>query len=99
VPERTVPIDLTPALRPERAELLALLRGLSADDWQRPTECPAWNVKGIALHILGDDLSLLTRQRDASIDSLTLFAERHPGPPSGSSSTVSTTSGCSRRGS
>jgi uncharacterized protein (TIGR03083 family) len=79
VPERTVPIDLTPALRPERAELLALLRGLSADDWQRPTECPAWNVKGIALHILGDDLSLLTRQRDASIDSLTLFAERHPG--------------------
>jgi hypothetical protein len=44
-----------------------------------PTECPAWNVKGIALHILGDDLSLLTRQRDASTDSLTLFAEHHPG--------------------
>jgi hypothetical protein len=36
-------------------------------------------VKGIALHILGDDLSLLTRQRDASVDSLTLFAEHHPG--------------------
>src|SRR6476620_9161611 len=66
-------------LRPERAALLALLRGLSAADWEEPTECPAWNVKGIALHILGDDLSLLTRQRDASTDSLTLFATDHPG--------------------
>jgi uncharacterized protein (TIGR03083 family) len=73
------PLDVTPALRPERAELLALLRGLSPDDWQRPTECPAWTVKGIALHVLGDDFSLLTRQRDAAINSLMLFAERHPG--------------------
>jgi uncharacterized protein (TIGR03083 family) len=73
------PLDLTPALKPERAELLALLRGLSHEQWDLPTECPEWNVKGIALHVLGDDLSLLTRQRDASTDSLTLFAERHPG--------------------
>ena len=72
------PLDVTASLRPERAELLALLRDLSADEWARPTECPAWTVKGIALHILGDDLSLLTRQRDASTDSLTLFAEDHP---------------------
>jgi hypothetical protein len=66
-------------LRPERVALLELLRTFAADDWERPTECPAWNVKGIALHILGDDLSLLTRQRDASTDSLTLFAADHPG--------------------
>jgi uncharacterized protein (TIGR03083 family) len=72
-------LDVTASLRPERAELLALLRDLSEDEWGRPTECPAWTVKGIALHILGDDLSLLTRQRDASTDSLTLFAEDHPG--------------------
>jgi hypothetical protein len=70
---------MTAALRPERTALLELLRGLSAEDWERSTECPAWNVKGIALHILGDDLSLLTRQRDASTDSLTLFALDHPG--------------------
>jgi uncharacterized protein (TIGR03083 family) len=70
---------VTPALRPERVELLALLRGLPPEGWERPTECPAWTVKGIALHVLGDDLSLLTRQRDASTDSLTLFAEDHPG--------------------
>lgn len=72
-------VDMTPMLRPERTALLELLRGMSDDDWQRPTECPAWNAKGIALHILGDDLSLLTRQRDASTNSLILFAEDHPG--------------------
>jgi len=78
--ERGRLLDVTPALRPERAELLALLRGLAAEDWQRPTECPAWTVKGIALHVLGDDFSLLTRQRDASTtNSLMLYAERHPG--------------------
>ena len=72
-------LDLTPMLRPERAALLELLRGLGADDWERPTECPAWSVKGVALHILGDDFSLLTRQRDASVNSLILFAADHPG--------------------
>jgi uncharacterized protein (TIGR03083 family) len=72
-------LDVAASLGPERAVLLDLLQGLAPDDWHRPTECPAWNVKGIALHILGDDLSLLTRQRDASTDSLTLYAEHHAG--------------------
>ncbi len=72
-------LDVTAQLAPERAVLLDLLHGLSPGDWDQATECPAWNVQGIALHILGDDLSLLTRQRDASIDSLTLYAEHHAG--------------------
>lgn len=72
-------LDLTPLLAPERASLLELLASLTVEEWTQPTECPEWNVKGIALHILGDDLSLLTRQRDGSTDSLTLFAETHPG--------------------
>jgi uncharacterized protein (TIGR03083 family) len=72
-------LDVTPALAPERAALLELLRGLSAEDWERPTECPAWTVKGLVLHVLGDDLSLLSRQRDASLDGLTLYAIDHPG--------------------
>lgn len=72
-------IDATPALAPERATLLELLGSLTAADWDRPTECPEWNVKGIALHILGDDLSLLSRQRDASLDGITLYATRHAG--------------------
>jgi hypothetical protein len=54
-----------------------VLARFSVPDWKRGTECPAWNGKGIALHILGDDLSLLTRRRDASTDSLMLFAQDH----------------------
>src|SRR5207302_2208492 len=57
-------LDATPLLRPERSVFLDLLRRLSTDDWAQPTECPAWTVKGIALHVLGDDLSCLSRQRD-----------------------------------
>lgn len=65
--------------RPERAELLDLLRGLGASDWERPTECPVYDVKGIATHILGDDLSLLSRQRDGAVQGLVLMAEKLPG--------------------
>ena len=54
-------IDLYPE---ERGLLLELLSDLGPKDWDRETECPAWSVKGIALHLLGDDLSLLSRQRD-----------------------------------
>ena len=57
-------LDVTASLMPERAALLELLRSLGASEWDQPTECPAWTVKGIALHILGDDVSLLSRQRD-----------------------------------
>lgn len=70
---------VTDAMRAERIALLDLLSGLDADDWARPTECPAYPVKGIAAHILGDDLSLLSRQRDGALPGLILFAENHPG--------------------
>jgi hypothetical protein len=55
---------VTEALFPERAALTAMLRDFGAADWAKPTECPAYSVQGIATHILGDDLSLLSRQRD-----------------------------------
>lgn len=61
--------------RPERVKFLDLLAGLSSDDWSRPTECPAYGVKGIATHILGDDLSLLSRQRDGAVQGLALLAD------------------------
>jgi uncharacterized protein (TIGR03083 family) len=64
-----VPLDIVPMLPAERADLVALLRGLPPADWDRATECPAWTVKGIALHVLGDDLSLLSRQRDDAVPS------------------------------
>lgn len=74
-----VPLDVTSWLGPERAAFLALLEDLTPEQWNLPTECPAWTVKGLVLHVLGDDLSLLSRQRDVSTDSLTIFAEDHPG--------------------
>jgi len=72
-------LDVVPLLIPEREILLDVLAGLDPAEWNQPTECPAWTVKGIALHILGDDFSLLSRQRDASVNSIMLWAERMPG--------------------
>lgn len=60
--------------RPERTELLDLLDGLSQDEWKQPTECPSYSVKGIASHIVGDDLSLLSRQRDGAENGVALLA-------------------------
>lgn len=64
---------------PERARLLELLGTLDRDQWALPTECPAYSVQGIATHILGDDLSLLSRQRDGAAQGLVLVAEKMPG--------------------
>ncbi len=63
----------------ERACLIELLASLDDAQWALPTECPAYSVKGIATHILGDDLSLLSRQRDRAVQGLVLMAERMPG--------------------
>jgi uncharacterized protein (TIGR03083 family) len=48
-----------------RAALLELLNGLTAEDWARPTVCPGWSVKDIALHLLAGDIGILSRRRDA----------------------------------
>jgi uncharacterized protein (TIGR03083 family) len=74
----SIPV-VTQVLAPERAALVALLRSLADEDWARPTECPAYSVKGIAAHVLGDDLSLLSRQRDGAVQGLVFVAERMPG--------------------
>jgi uncharacterized protein (TIGR03083 family) len=67
------------AYRPERDALLGLLTSLAADDWNTPTECPAYSVNGIATHVLGDDLSLLSRQRDGAVQGLEYLADELPG--------------------
>ena len=54
-------IDLFPEILDE---LLSLLSGLSAEEWAKPTACPSWSVKDVALHLLGDDIGILSRQRD-----------------------------------
>lgn len=56
---------LVGGLFPElRQHLLALLGGLSAEEWLLPTAAPKWNVKDVALHLLGGDIGNLSRRRD-----------------------------------
>lgn len=37
----------------EYERMLAALRGLGPDDWDRPTDCSGWNVRAMAAHVLG----------------------------------------------
>jgi uncharacterized protein (TIGR03083 family) len=67
------------AYLPERARLIQLLADLDDEQWALATECPAYSVKGVVSHILGDDLSLLSRQRDGAAPGLVGMAERMPG--------------------
>lgn len=62
--ERPQPIDVV-ALFPEVLdELVRLLSGLSAEQWNRSTVCSQWSVKDIALHLLGGEVGILSRKRD-----------------------------------
>jgi uncharacterized protein (TIGR03083 family) len=45
-------------------ELLALLSDLTVEEWVRPTVCSSWSVKDVALHLLGDEVHILSSQRD-----------------------------------
>jgi uncharacterized protein (TIGR03083 family) len=57
------PIIVTDLFPPLNNRLLALLRGLSAQDWQRPAT-PEWNVKDVAAHLLDTTLRRLSICRD-----------------------------------
>jgi uncharacterized protein (TIGR03083 family) len=48
----------------EREAFLDLLASLTPAQWDAPTVCPGWSVKDTAAHLLGDDLSRLSRGRD-----------------------------------
>lgn len=37
----------------EYERFVALLRDLGPGDWDRPTECPGWDVRAMAAHVLG----------------------------------------------
>ncbi|HEX4963258.1 MAG TPA: maleylpyruvate isomerase family mycothiol-dependent enzyme [Thermoanaerobaculia bacterium] len=55
--------DLFPGLH---AELIALLRGLAPDDWDRPTVAGAWRVRDVAAHLLDVQLRQLSLKRDGA---------------------------------
>ncbi|MDQ2851081.1 MAG: maleylpyruvate isomerase N-terminal domain-containing protein [Actinomycetota bacterium] len=58
------PTDVRPLLTRDRVDPLGLLPTLSPQQWNAASEAQGWNVKGLALHLLDDDLGLLSRQRD-----------------------------------
>ena len=49
---------------PMRAEPLRVLGGLDDASWNLPTACAEWSVRDVALHLLGDDVGLLSNLRD-----------------------------------
>lgn len=51
-------------------QLLALLNSLSEAEWHQPTPAPGWSVHNVALHLLGDEISILSGKRDR-------FSEAH----------------------
>src|SRR5579859_4327918 len=62
--QKVEPIIVTDLFPQERKQLLELFADLSAEDWEKPTICPAWTVKDIGLHLLGDDMVYLSGRRD-----------------------------------
>jgi len=45
--------EATTLAQDEVARMVAALRALDADDWTRPTDCPLWDVRAMAGHVLG----------------------------------------------
>ncbi|MEU3645345.1 maleylpyruvate isomerase family mycothiol-dependent enzyme [Lentzea sp. NPDC034063] len=53
---RTSALDRDTAMRlaaTEYERIVALLEGLAPQDWAKPTDCPAWDVRAMAAHLLG----------------------------------------------
>src|SRR5438094_596110 len=48
----------------ERLALLQLLNALPDEQWANPTVCPGWSVHDLALHLLGDDIGIISARRD-----------------------------------
>jgi uncharacterized protein (TIGR03083 family) len=57
-------IDVRPLFAEQQAAFVDLLRGLTGDEWARPTVCPGWDVRDIAAHVLGDHVGRLSIHRD-----------------------------------
>lgn len=45
--------EVTALAATENARVADLLRSLGDDDWTKPTDCPAWDVRAMAAHLLG----------------------------------------------
>ncbi len=68
--------DVRPVATDERTRLLAFLEGLTADEWVVASAAPRWTVRDLALHLLDDDLTWLSHQRDGSTAALVDMSDR-----------------------
>lgn len=58
------PVDLVALFPGLHVQLMTLLRGLPAEDWNKPTACALWSVKDIVSHLLDSCLRRLSFGRD-----------------------------------
>src|SRR5438552_3940800 len=58
------PIIVTELFPELHTELVALLKSLDAEDWNKPTVAREWKVKDIVAHLLDTDIRRLSYQRD-----------------------------------
>lgn len=58
------PILVADLLSPLHAELMRLLRGLTAEQWELPTIAVPWTVRDMVAHLLDTDIRLLSYGRD-----------------------------------
>lgn len=63
--KRPAPIQVLDRFPELRSLLQELLAGLSPEEWDRRTAAPLWTVKDLAAHLLGGDVGILSRRRDA----------------------------------
>src|SRR5262245_57078942 len=62
---RQPPPILVADLFPEVLDaLLDVLASLTPAEWKLPTACAGWSVHDVALHLLGDDVGMLSGRRD-----------------------------------
>jgi hypothetical protein len=61
------PTETTALFRPLLDELLSVLRGLTPQEWKRPTVARAWRVRDVAVHLLDNDLRRLSAHRDGHL--------------------------------
>jgi uncharacterized protein (TIGR03083 family) len=59
-----IPIETLPLFAELDRLLLELLRGLTPEEWQRPTLARLWTVKDVAAHLLDGNLRTLSMLRD-----------------------------------
>jgi len=45
--------EAAPLAAAEYQRFVGLMRSLMPDDWAKPTDCPAWDVRALASHVLG----------------------------------------------